>query len=288
MAFFLAPLALMLALLVSPTQAMRKQIPSGTVNAKPTKSLVANPAEEAGSALVQQNASQNKTPEQPAQEPFIPPETGRCCTKEGRDGNTITRWFYYMKQFEDGTRGAPESVYFCPSSWSKTDKYYCNGKEAHNKFNYKENTDWVMCCKKGESNRYKYFTGQRCTEKSYAYTTCTNYECAPDVINTDASEVTCEKGYNKIVNENTKYGCPNKRPSGFTNQDCSGYSRKCEHNYCVLNSIPAKGNDCSHKCPAGGLAPMVGGMRSPDNGAQSMVHYSSTLLLLVLAAFVFA
>jgi len=297
MAFSLAPLALLLALLASPTQAMRKQIPSGIVNdivnAEPSKSLVANPAKEKGSALIyiHQNESEPETPAQsepetpaqPAQEPFIPPESGRCCTKATRDGGEMTRWFYYMKHFEDGTKGAAERVWLCPSSWSKTDDYDCNGKEAHNKFNYKENTDWVMCCKKGESTKYKYFSGNRCAEKGFAYSSCTNYECLPDVLNTDASEVTCEKGYKKIVNEDTTYGCGVVKPPGFTNQDCSGYSKKCDHKYCVFNSISGKGgsSDCSDKCSA-----MYGS--TEKNAAHSMVHYSCTLLFSILAASVFA
>lgn len=182
-------------------------------------------------------------------------KSGRCCYWNDRFGRKMTRWFYYITRKSNG-KNSISSVWQCPGKWKVQDAYYCNGAGAYNKNGYKEDTDWVMCCKKRESKvEYKYFSGEECKESSYTFTpdTCSSYECT-DEKDVDGNDVKCQAGHDKLVNkdatklceaqtdpyhtdENPKYEV--KKPEGhdFTDMMCAGYSNDCKKNFCIGKSM---------------------------------------------------
>merc|ERR1719487_1936485 len=146
----LAPLALWLALFAHPILNFRVQLKAKS-NAK-FQATKGRPIKNT-TALIYLH----QTGKDPDQWPDYA-KMGKCCTKTGRDGKDIIRWFYHIVEPKAGTSRVSD-VWLCPSKWSGTSDYNCNGKEAYNKVGYQEDTDWVMCCKKGETVKYPYFEG---------------------------------------------------------------------------------------------------------------------------------
>merc|ERR1719263_1572323 len=103
------------------------------------------------------------------------------------------------------------------SKWWTVDNWYCNGKPAYNKVGYKEDSDWVLCCKKGKKVDYFYAGGDPCKSYGGGYSMnpvtsaqCTNKECE-EYDNVDANDIKCNKTHKeRIVNPKADWACPRK------------------------------------------------------------------------------
>lgn len=245
----------LLALLIGCTQAMRKK-----VRAKSDKAQELKVSAVRTSASVLHLSQTLFTREPKPSHHEEPPEyaqKGKCCQwKDYRTKKLHTRWFYRIAENLNRTTTIG-SVDSCPGKWygAADGDYSCNGKEAYNLIGYVEDTDWVVCCKAfGTKESYAYFTKSKdkCVEKKgWWHNTCYSYECEPKEHNdVDQAHVMCPVGYQKIVNADPQYGCSGKRPAGFKDIDCAGYSSQCSVSYCKMNSILGKKgeHDCSESC----------------------------------------
>lgn len=270
----MAPYFVILALLIGSTQAMRTKIRAKSDKAQELQ--VGGDKKSASMLYLSKTLfARDAKPPGHAEEPPDYAQKGKCCQwKDYRDnGKVHTRWFYRITESLNGTK-AIGSVGSCPSKWygAAEGDYSCNGMPVYNLVGYVEDTDWVVCCKAGSTKeRYVYFTKAReadtCHEKTgWWHNTCYSYQCeAKEHIDVDQAHVRCPAGYQKIVNADPQYGCATKRPTGFTDIECAGYSSQCSVNYCKVNSIYGrKGKkvdsitDCSDSCELSAPSETVG------------------------------
>lgn len=207
-------------------------------------------------------------------------EHGRCCYWADRFGRKQYRWFYWEDENRNGSKSY-SWVWTCPGKWSKTDGYDCRSKGAYNKRTYKEDSDWVMCCKKGDQSiNYFYAGGQPCKERGGGMmSTCTSQECVEHK-NVDSADIKCPSTHKKIVNVKATWGCKQgKRLEGhdeWTDMQCAGYSSNCAMDYCIRNSMSTNGKrDCSGWC----TNTFARGIKNDTMG----LHFSWFAILVALA-----
>jgi len=191
-------------------------------------------------------------------------DKGICCGKDNRFKQRMYRWFYW--ETEDQKH---ENVWKCPDKWSAEDGWDCNSMPEYNKRVYKEDTDWVICCDKGEKNKFFYYGGDDCEKaktKIGSWGSCTDLTCE-EHNDVDEKDYPCKLGQEKKVNADATWACPTgkakksykkgpptllkgKRPTHFpdlTDMQCAGYAEICAQNSCMKHSITKK-TDCSEQC----------------------------------------
>jgi hypothetical protein len=113
-----------------------------------------------------------------------------------------------------------------------------------NQYQYKDSTDWVMCCRqKPDKSEYKYYTGRECEENTATWN-CKSYDCKWH-LNVNEADITCASGYDKYTNEGAKY-CKESN-KGMNSADCAGYPAHCASAYCYSYSYSTT-TDCRDKC----------------------------------------